>query len=208
MAADMAGIRAMLDDWHDAGADRVDPLRFHQLDALARRVPVLQGAVREVVEARLVELVDGYAACVRISRMPVSREVVSATSPLVELTNELARVAQQRSADSAPQAGEPPAAHVAKPAMLHEARQVWSAVRLRSQLRQSLEPGNEEAGPLNSERLVQRALMGMRDVSPGYLQHFMAYVDVLSGLQQVVEGSGAAMKIAANKPARARKRRD
>lgn len=211
MGSDVTGLCDQLDGWRDAGADRVDPLRFHQLEALAKRVPALHGDVREAVETRLATLAAAYETAVRASASDVRQDVQPVASPLAELTERLiARVEPQIeiAVDAPAQAAQVVAQpKPQKPAMLDEVREVWSAVRLRSQLRQSLEPSQEEAGPLNSERLVQRMLMHMRDVSPGYLRHFMAYADVLSGLQQMVEVNEVAAKAAAGKPARGRKRR-
>ena len=48
-----------------------------------------------------------------------------------------------------------------------------------------LQQAPADAGPLNSGVLVHRALGLMRSLSPGYLQHFLAYVDALSWLQQM-----------------------
>ena len=211
MGSEVTGLRDQLDSWRDAGADRVDPLRFHQLEALAKRVPALHGDVREAVETRLATLAAAYETAVRASASAVRKDVQHAASPLAELTERLtARVQPEvEMAVDAPAQGaqevSPPKPQ--KPAMLDEVREVWSAVRLRSQLRQSLEPSQEEAGPLNSERLVQRMLVHMRDVSPGYLRHFMAYADVLSGLQQMVEVNEVSTKAAGSKPVRVRKRR-
>ncbi len=213
MVSDVNGLRDQLEGWRDAGADRVDPLRFHQLEALAKRVPALQGDVREAVESRLAALAAAYEAAVCASASAVRHDVQSVASPLAELTEKLAARVQQglevTVAVDAPAQGAQGVSSPKpqKPAMLDEVREVWSAVRLRSQLRQSLEPSQEEAGPLNSERLVQRMLVHMRDVSPGYLRHFMAYADVLSGLQQLVEVNEVAAKTAAGKLVRGRRRR-
>lgn len=211
MPPDVTDIGIQLDRWRAAGAGRVDPLRFHQLEALATRVSALQGALRETVEARLVALAAGYEAAVRAKPSSVRQDVRPVVSPLAELTERLAARVQPEPEASvdAPvervQAVPPPKPQ--KPAMLDEVREVWSAVRLRSQLSQSLAPSQEEAGPLNSERLVQRMLLDMRDVSPGYLRHFMAYVDALSGLQQMVDVNEVAAKTSGSKPVRGRRRR-
>jgi hypothetical protein len=58
-------------------------------------------------------------------------------------------------------------------------------------LRQSLEHAPENAGPLNSSALVHRSIALMRDMSPGYLQHFVSYVDDLSSLEQLGHGAAA-----------------
>ncbi len=46
------------------------------------------------------------------------------------------------------------------------------------------------AGPLNSSSLVHRSLALMREVSPGYLRHFLSYVDALAWPGQL-GGDGA-----------------
>lgn len=74
--------------------------------------------------------------------------------------------------------------------LLDDFQRLWSRVRTESQLRQSLAPVPENAGPLNSSALVHRALGVMRDVSPGYLQHFLGYVDDLAWMERVGERGG------------------
>ena len=76
--------------------------------------------------------------------------------------------------------------------MLDYFRETWSKVSTERQLRQSLEqvPGN--AGPLNSSSLVHRSLSLMRELSPGYLQQFLSYVDALSWMEQMNAGSAQA----------------
>ena len=66
---------------------------------------------------------------------------------------------------------------------LEQARQLWTAVRTERQLRQSLRKPHEDTGPLNSAQLVNRMLLRMGEASPGYLEHFIGYVDVLSELE-------------------------
>ena len=45
--------------------------------------------------------------------------------------------------------------------------------------------GDQSAG-----KLVHRALHFMREVSPGYLQHFIAYADTLSSLERLQQDLG------------------
>nr|WP_063570573.1 DUF2894 domain-containing protein [Luteibacter rhizovicinus] len=76
-------------------------------------------------------------------------------------------------------------------AALDQFQKLWSRMRTESQLRQSLEHAPENAGPLNSSALVHRSIALMRDLSPGYLQHFVSYVDDLSSLEQLGHGAAA-----------------
>lgn len=45
----------------------------------------------------------------------------------------------------------------------------------------------EGAGPLNSEKLIVQSLASMRDLSPHYLNRFVAYIDTLLWLEQAAK---------------------
>lgn len=77
-------------------------------------------------------------------------------------------------------------------AALDEFRQLWSAIRAESQLQQSVQPVPTDAGPLNSAGLVHRSIALMRELSPGYLRQFLAYVDDLVWLEQLAGSGGRA----------------
>lgn len=51
-------------------------------------------------------------------------------------------------------------------------------------LSEAVQRGPENAGPLNSHRLVLRTLGIMRDLSPDYLRRFMTHADTLLWLEQ------------------------
>ena len=55
--------RTTLDAWRAAGADRIDPLRFAAIDALARRIAKLsseeEGEFRRLLDARLADADEG-----------------------------------------------------------------------------------------------------------------------------------------------------
>jgi Protein of unknown function (DUF2894) len=88
---------------------------------------------------------------------------------------------------------------------LGEFRKIWSELRTDSQVRQSLEQVPTDAGPLNSGSLVHRSLTLMRELSPGYLQQFLSYVDTLSWMEQMNDG-GALMTKEGPRTGSARKR--
>ncbi|MBO9716170.1 MAG: DUF2894 domain-containing protein [Pseudoxanthomonas sp.] len=223
MAAD--AVHAQLQAWRAAGADRFDPLRFGFLEALATRVPRHAGQARELLEQRLAVLLQAYAKdLVRTpAREPMVRAAVAA-GPLGELlagmgrpltgTSSVAAVAAGNDADGtgvdvAAGAQAVPAPAFAPLPVLDELRTVWSRMRNDRQLRESLDQVPADAGPLNSDMLVHRALQLMQATAPGYLQHFIAYADALSSLQQLREGGAgeAAAAPAGRKPARTRTRK-
>ena len=89
---------------------------------------------------------------------------------------------------------------------LEGVRGLWVGLRSREQGRRAMAPAPADAGPLNSRALAQRMLRLMHATSPGYLQHFAAYLDMLAGLQDLQAAAPAARSDAAPAPARKRAR--
>ncbi len=197
MTADRTDIDALLAAWRARGADRMDPVGFHRIAALQRRAAARSGPARQALEARLAALADVFRRQLDHRAAPDA----GASTPGLDAERD---EATRRHA----QAGEPSALGALIGAMaaeglttpedalrhpqraaypelpaLEEVRRLWSDLRTRSQVRRSLAPPTEDAGPLNSSRLVHRALTLMRGASPGYLQHFLAYADTLSWLE-------------------------
>ncbi len=229
--------------WRAEHAERLDPLRFRFLEALARRTEAQQGKARELLEQKLSALLDAYAAALAeapqgagdadaeavvramqpgpLSALlaqyrPATAEATAHSGqetdvgPHVETDTETSTATDATDADAAAPSHTPTAsaaARLAAPQLpaVENARRLWTELRSRSQLRQSLQPAPADAGPLNSGVLVHRALALMRTLSPGYLQHFLSYVDALSWLQQLQEAGALATPqksgSAAGKPA-------
>ncbi|WP_155696622.1 DUF2894 domain-containing protein [Burkholderia stagnalis] len=200
MGSDATQARAMLDAWREQGADRLDPVRFHLMDALARRAAGHDGDARRLLDARLATLLAGYADIVERGApnaadvgIPPGEPARGEPAPgepargepargaLAALVTQLARDAQ------ADRAG-------IDPAMIEFFRETWSKVRTEKQYRQALDQVPRNAGPLNSSSLVHRSLSLMRDLSPGYLQQFLSYVDALSWLEDLMGGGAQAEK--------------
>lgn len=64
-------------------------------------------------------------------------------------------------------------------------QKTWARLGTGSQLKQSQRQVPDNAGPLNSNHLIHRALVLMQEQSPGYLQHFLTYVDTLAWMEQL-----------------------
>ncbi|HWT38620.1 MAG TPA: DUF2894 domain-containing protein [Paraburkholderia sp.] len=192
MSNEANDVQAMLDAWREQGADAHDPLRFHFIDALARRAAAHEGEARRVLDARLSSLLDTYAADLadHASRADTAGSFAApckpSRGPLAGLVDYIAG----QTIGHGGRAPSSPAVHEELKA-LDYFRETWSKVSAEKQLRQSLEqvPGN--AGPLNSSSLVHRSLSLMRELSPGYLQQFLSYVDALSWMEQLTTGGGA-----------------
>lgn len=189
MQAEADRVEAMLDDWRELGADRIAPVRFHHIAALQRRAALLQGEARRILDDRIADLLAAYADTVE--RAASMRD--DAIAPRVENSETLATLtrllAGRAHAGETNGTGEDMPVHARPPRMdvLADARRIWKDVRTHSQVRQSLEQTAEGAGPLNSNRLVHRAIQFMGECAPACREYFLAYVDALSWLQQIAQ---------------------
>lgn len=66
-------------------------------------------------------------------------------------------------------------------------RTIWAKLKADKRVALTFEQLPENAGPLNSLRLVIQSLSKMHDISPDYLQRFMAYADTLLWLEQTTK---------------------
>jgi hypothetical protein len=67
---------------------------------------------------------------------------------------------------------------------LQEMREAWARRSTEKAVEKALQEAPEDAGPLNSHRLVVRSLMAMQDVSPDYLGRFVTQIEALLWLEQ------------------------
>ena len=182
--------QATLAHWRLQGDHARDPVRFCFMEALARRAARHGGEVRRLLERRLAQEVHAFeAALAGGSAQETQPPAKPARGPLGALVDLLA----QETAPSDPDVPAQPAAartlsSLTSPAelkTLSHFRSTWSRLSADQRLRQALAGVPENAGPLNSNRLVHRALALMQALSPDYLAHFMAYVDALAWMDPV-----------------------
>lgn len=190
--------KEILDTWRAQGADHMDPLRFHYLEALQKRVPVHDGEAKRALQSRLSLHLQAYADALERSASDTldseCAEALAETSrgTLGRLLEDIARQAgacggrHAAGDDTGDETGDETGdSNFPKLRALDDFRKIWASVSSDSQARRSLEQSPTNAGPLNSASLVHRSLMLMRDLSPAYLQQFMSYVDALSWLEQL-----------------------
>lgn len=217
MSQEAAGARTRVEAWLQQAAGRVDAARFQRILSLERRAATQEGEVRRLLDERLAHLVIACAEDLDAAPMAAPRGptvgIPAGTAPRSAL-NELVEHLASRASQARTPSGE--AAPLASPSVapvIADLRQVSNEVRTESQLRQALADAPADAGPLNSARLVHRALTQMRDLSPDYLEHFVAYVDALSALEPLCArflapaNSGKATAPGSRKPAASRTRR-
>lgn len=183
--------RALLDSWRDSGADRADPVRFRFIEALARRASGYRGEAGRLLEERVAKLAADYGEVLaRASGEVRARETPPETpqqgpGALADLAALRERLGRRAPPAAVPTTHAPTLhrAHHAEPELADYFRDTWARVSVDRQLRQSQAGVPENAGPLNTNHLVHRSLSLMREVSPGYLEQFLSYVDALSWLE-------------------------
>ncbi|WP_255594168.1 DUF2894 domain-containing protein [Achromobacter sp. ES-001] len=198
--------QATLDAWGDSGADRLDPVRFRFLQAMARRTAPLQGLARQQLEdkldthlrayAQLLEAVEPDALTMDSAEASPAAPATPQSAPAA-LTQLLAYLTYPDAPDNDPTWDRDALGlREAYPdvQMLEYFRGVWSRVSADRQVRQSQEQVHKNAGPLNSNQLVHRALSLMRELSPGYLQQFLSYTDALMWMEQIHAATAPAPK--------------
>lgn len=149
------------------GVQQRDPVRWHLVAALQRRAAGQQGAVRQQLDrhlARALADLQQRHAAPAASPQPAR----AAPSPLAALLQHIG------------QAAATPATELKA---VRQFSDTWARLRVDQQLARALarQPGN--AGPLNSQRLVLQTLQRLRQLSPAYLQRFMAHAEALLWLE-------------------------
>lgn len=110
------------------------------------------------------------------------------SGPLAGLVQQ---INQHGSAPAQAHAGGVAPAHTGELNALRYFRTSWSQLRVDQQLTQSLAKTPDNAGPLNSQRLVLQALGLLRQEAPDYLRRLMSSVDTLLWLDQAAVGATA-----------------
>ena len=186
-----ADMQALLAQWQATQGGHADPLRGHYLQTLAERARGQSPAVQARLRDTLVQRLQAWPAAAQATA--AQRQVpFQAQGPTA-----LAALLQDMAPTPAPSATHP---HRADPAIrLGESpriRQLRAQLRqwaVQQQFSQAMALAPQNAGPINSHRLVLRSLERMREISPAYLQRFMVHLDTLMALhawQQPAQGSG------------------
>lgn len=175
----------------EAGAHHHDPARFHYLEVLERRLATQPDAVRQLLNERLHAAVQDYAqrvACAASltrdasgARASVSAMPSAHAAPLTRLNHYIHERIQAQAEQVDPEA----LGSVADLKSVRGFSTVWTKIAADQQVVQAVDRAPENAGPLNSHRLVLRSLTLMRSLSPDYLGHFLAQMETLLWLDQV-----------------------
>jgi len=197
------------------GDQRFDPVRFRVIEAMARRAAAFDGEVRRIVDDKVIALLAVYgedlekakAAEVTKQQAQPERDAfadliehIARHAPAADDVPAMAAAAKTTAPGKpAPRPRSSPSVAPAPAAELKSIRyfkSTWSRLSADRRLNQSLAKVPQNAGPLNSHQLVHRSLTLMRDMSPEYLNRFMAYVDALSWVEQLNGGGATAANAA------------
>ncbi len=201
--------------WREQGLDRADPIRFQLIEALARRANQQNGPARTLMDQKLTALISAFEATVQCSANAAIRQETPALrqtkrvddiGPLSQLLQDIVARRTDSKADASSELAQLKAAYPELP-LIDTFRDIWSAVSANRHVQQSEKHVPDNAGPLNSSHLVHRSLSLMRTLSPGYLRHFLSYVDALSWLEQIPAANGPSTKDAARPGAAAKSTR-
>ncbi len=178
MADNPSTVAERIDALRQRGAGRLDPVRFRFIEAMARRASAHEGEARRLLDARLEQLLAEHGAAVAKlealkKNMPPAAPVEGGLAELLAHVAERTGVAEGSAARSASDLKS-----------LRYFRSTWSRLSADRRLNQSQAKVPENAGPLNSQHLVHRAITLMRDASPDYLNRLMSYIDTLSWIDQ------------------------
>jgi hypothetical protein len=180
------------------GAQRVDPLRFRQAEAMARRAAAHQGETRRLLDRKLARLLAELEQSLQTRASgALSAKPAPPTSPLSDLLAEWSKQALDGAEPGSRRdtaEGSPSAQPRLELKAVREHRNTWARLGVDQRLRQSLATVPDKAGPLNTQRLVHQALTAMRDASPAYLQRLITQVEALLWLDQASLPLGTAQK--------------
>lgn len=158
-----------------AAAAQMDPVGWHYIEVLAERTRTQTGPAQALLQAKLqTALAQLQARCADKQEQKKQNTLLTShlPSPLSALLQEMGAPSAERPL------GRSGHGRMDKPRIV-QFRQQLQRISVQKQVTQAIAQAPQNAGPINSHMLVLRSLGLMRDISPDYLNRFMAYVDTL-----------------------------
>ena len=186
-----------LDALRAAGAARVDAVGWHYIETLASRTQAQSGPARVLLHAKLQE------AMRRLETRMAKSQPDAVQAPARVLPSPMATLLQDIRQKNASQAsGQTTGWQEAENPRIQTFKKQLNKISVQKQVTQAMAQAPQNAGPINSHMLVLRSLGLMRDLSPDYLNRFMAHVDTLLCLEEAGKGKLTPKKAAASAKAR------
>ena len=175
-------IEVALTTWRAQTAPSLPATQVFFIEALARRAAMHEGETRQHLNQKLLL---ALAASTPHSPDAAAPSTTPEAAPSTDTAiNALTALRQQLEAQATT-----PARTAWRTENATSLRATWSAMHAQQRVTHALASKPPQAGPLNSEQLVHRALLMMREVSPDYLRHLVATIDTLSWAEQL-QGRG------------------
>ena len=195
-------VEAALTTWRAQTAPTLPATQVFFIEALARRAAQHEGETRQHLNQKLLQALSTISLHSPDAAAPST--TTEAAPPSNTAINALTTLRQQLEAQATT-----PARTAWRTQNDTSLRATWSALHAQQRVTHALASKPPQAGPLNSEQLVHRALLLMREVSPAYLRHMVATVDVLCWGEQLQQGGKAGMAASAtptnrSKPSRSK----
>ena len=176
----------------ESGLPAANPTRWRRIEALAQRSARHTGATRQLLDARLHALLAELAAAAPALGTPGNAAPADAPPPQATTAEANAAAEPAPGTDATPPAVARGAPRDLK--VVQEHRAAWTQLRAEQRVAEAQTALPDQAGPLNSQLLLHRALALMRETAPGYLRHFMAQAEALMWLEQALEPPAAPPK--------------
>jgi hypothetical protein len=184
-------LHTWLESLRSEGAWRLDPARFHYLEALSRRLPGQPDPVRRLLQDKLQAALAEYAERFSQAQQADAAEAArlarelrgAACAPLAQLNQYIRGASPAGVGAAAPDETQ----ERNELASVRRFRRAWASSRTQDQVAQAASRKPANAGPLNSHVLVLRSLALMRGLSPDYLRRFLVHVESLQWLDQAGE---------------------
>ncbi len=192
----------MVEEKAEAVADHVaDDLHAHFRQVLAQRM----AGQREAVQQRLRQRLDALPQRPATPLTQGTPQRAAGPSALALLNAELAQRAG--TAGTAGADGPQTSAPLPELASVRRFGPTWAKVATEQQMIEALAKAPKNAGPLNSHRLMLRALTQMRRLSPDYLRLVLAQMEALLWVEDAVarlpkpaaKGKGSAGRVVKRK---------
>lgn len=170
------------------GVPASERVRFHFIEALARRAARHEGETRRLLDARVAKALSDHQVRLRSAGQAEGQvqEVLQDAKPsaLAELVRRLDASSSAWEGLASAEEGSPAMPSSAELKTLSHFRATWSKLSVSQRLKQSLHQAPGDAGPLNSHGLAVRALKRMQEISPAYVERFVSYFDALVWLER------------------------
>jgi hypothetical protein len=189
-------VEAALTTWREQTAPTLPATQVFFIEALARRAAQHQGETRQHLNQKLLQALTAITA--QSPNAPAQTATPDPAQPTDTAINALTALRQQLDTQATT-----PARTAWRTQNATALRTTWSTLHTQQRVTHALASKPPQAGPLNSEQLVHRALLLMREVSPDYLRNLVATIDALSWAEQLQgRGSPTASSTSRGKPTR------